>query len=283
MFERDTTAAAETLAHDVGHVVPSVKNHAEASERRLVRSRKAPRIGKPGEPARPSAEDVLKAFNTWAFKREQPGDRPEMLRRIDRAVALGREIRFVLYWGKGPRHHPDLPEEACLAYLSSLVARIGAVYPVGATFTLVLTDTHARLNGHLEENITAYYEGVRRLAEEKGFSTVRLSDLVEHHDPRGVLCSSEEPAEEGLLRTLVTSAEKWCDAFETPEEGAKRYYQLNMRERRVLDRAFADDIFVTFNGSNMRDIFPEHMPIFYMYSVRRGTAVKPWFMTEIDQ
>lgn len=49
-------------------------------------------------------------------------------------------------------------------------------------------------------------------------------------------------------------------------------------EKQAVETAFPDAIFVTFNGSELRPLFPDRMPIFYMYSVRRGVAVKPWFM-----
>ena len=32
------------------------------------------------------------------------------------------------------------------------------------------------------------------------------------------------------------------------------------------------------NGSELRSLFPERLPVFYMYSLRRGTCVKPWFL-----
>jgi hypothetical protein len=51
-----------------------------------------------------------------------------------------------------------------------------------------------------------------------------------------------------------------------------------MIEKRAVEFAFPRAIFVTFNGSEYRCLFPEHMPIFYMYSLRRGMGVKPWFL-----
>jgi hypothetical protein len=42
--------------------------------------------------------------------------------------------------------------------------------------------------------------------------------------------------------------------------------------------AFPHSIFITFNGSRLRALFPEHLPIFYMYSLRRGFSAKPWFV-----
>ena len=53
---------------------------------------------------------------------------------------------------------------------------------------------------------------------------------------------------------------------------------MNLIEQRVVERAFPGSIFVTFNGSDLRSLFPTQLPIFYMYSLRRGVAVKPWFL-----
>ena len=48
-------------------------------------------------------EKVLQAFNTWAFKREQPDSPQSMLAAVADAVRPARPVPFVLYWGKGPR------------------------------------------------------------------------------------------------------------------------------------------------------------------------------------
>ena len=42
-------------------------------------------------------------------------------------------------------------------------------------------------------------------------------------------------------------------------------------------------VVITFNGSEFRCLFPENMAIFYMYSLKRGVAVKPWFMPDEAQ
>jgi hypothetical protein len=40
---------------------------------------------------------------------------------------------------------------------------------------------------------------------------------------------------------------------------------------------FPHSIFITFNGGKLRCLFPTRLPIFYMYSLRRGVSIKPWF------
>src|SRR5438874_1792471 len=63
-----------------------------------------------------SPDKVLQAFNTWAFKREQPSD-PDLMRQIiSKSMSVGAPIPFVLYWGKGPRDGLDNPDIECLEF-----------------------------------------------------------------------------------------------------------------------------------------------------------------------
>src|SRR5438128_12240486 len=45
-----------------------------------------------------TADDVLRSFNTWAFKREQPADLQRMREIISSAIGLEQPVSFVLYW-----------------------------------------------------------------------------------------------------------------------------------------------------------------------------------------
>jgi hypothetical protein len=53
---------------------------------------------------------------------------------------------------------------------------------------------------------------------------------------------------------------------------------MNMLEKRVVERAYPRSIFTTFNGSELRSLFPRNLPIFYMFSLRHGICAKPWFL-----
>ena len=124
------------------------------------------------------AEAVLKAFNTWAYKREQPSCADRLRDVVPHAVERRAPLPFVLYWGKGPRTRIAAPDLACLDYLDSMAARIRAVYDAGASIRLILTDTHARLNGHAVAAADAYFADVAEAAAARGFATVRLGALV---------------------------------------------------------------------------------------------------------
>jgi len=225
-----------------------------------------------------SAEQVLKSFNTRSFKREHP-DHPElMLQVIADAITKHQPGPFTMYWGKGLRPVLAAPEYKCLDYIASMLARVADRYEHGARLTLVFTDTHAALNGHSPESINTYFESLNAAAEQRGFVVRELGPLIAAADIPAVdeLASTIPPKE--ILAGLSVSAAKWFRGEGTSEEGAVRYYQANMIEKQVIDRAFPQTIFVTFNGHSLRSLFPESLPIFYMYSVRHGITDKPWFL-----
>lgn len=224
------------------------------------------------------AEKILRAFNTWAFKREQPSDPQLMLRIIADAIAAQAAIPFVLYWGKGPRHDTGVYEIQCLEFLAALTARIKNAYAPGAAIKLILTDTHAELNGHSRAHIRQYFDDVTAIAGQRGFTTCWLGDLVKAAGNLAAAAPLDEAVSAEMLGKLMASAEKWYNGGGTVEEGALRYLRMNLIEQRVVERAFPGAIFVTFNGSELRGLFPRQLPIFYMYSLRRGMAVKPWFL-----
>jgi hypothetical protein len=227
-----------------------------------------------------SPAEVLQAFNTWAFKREQP-DTPELiLAQLTAAMAAGQPLRFVLYWGKGPRHTMGAPEETCLDFLASMTKRISASYASGAEFMLICTDTHARLNGHKAADIDAYFAAVAKAAGTRGFSSCRLGDLLDQYDPLALHAFEGELRSDPIFQKLVKSASKWYSGSDDVEDGAETYYRMNLREKHAVEMAFPDSLFVTFNGHDFRRLFPDKLPVFYMYSTKRGCSVKPWFVAE---
>lgn len=227
------------------------------------------------------ANAVLKSFNTWAFKREQPTE-PELLAQTVAArIAVGLPLSFVLYWGKGPRCRIAPPDIACLDYLSKMAERIQAAYQPGALFHLCQTDTHARLNGHSEAAIDSYFGDITRAARERGMRTQRLSHLVETIQNSNTTVPDNDDCSEGdaaMMASLEKCAERWYRGEGNANKGARVYLAMNKVESRAVAHNHRGAIFVTFNGRNYRDLFPASMPVFFMYSLKRGTSVKPWFM-----
>jgi hypothetical protein len=228
-------------------------------------------------PLKGAPDRLLAAFNTWAFKREQPDGLDHLRRLAAQAVERQRPLSFVLYWGKGPRHRFAEPDQLCLDYLATMARRIADVHAPGAALCLVLTDTHADLNGHAAPDIDAYFGAITEAARARGFTTVPLSRLTRQIDPSTIAGERPDPA---TLARLDRCAAKWFRGEGSSEDGARRYFAMNMLEKRAVERAFPESVFVTFNGSDYRCLFPETLPVFYMYALRRGVAVKPWFQSE---
>jgi hypothetical protein len=269
-FEPAVAVASRGLDRRARHPGPAASHSG--------RPAKAHRPGLP-QPPQLDPEKVLRAFNTWAFKREQPSDPKLLLETVARSVLQSEPVPFVMYWGKGPRCRIDAPDIACLDHLASFAQRIGAAYERGAAIKLILTDTHARLNGHLPSSIGRYFADIELGARQHGFETCWLGDLTSAAGSRAEGDPADDPfLTSDMLARLAKSAMKWYRGEGTAEDGARIYYRMNMVERRAVELAFPNAIFTTFNGSNSRWLFPNSMPIFYMYSLRRGFSVKPWFL-----
>jgi L-tyrosine isonitrile synthase len=220
---------------------------------------------------------VLSSFNTWAFKREQPSSIVQIASRITDAIRTHAPIAFVLYWGKGPRSRAAAPDVACLDFLASLGRRVEALHAPGVEFGLIFTDTHAELNGHARDAIESYFSDIGAIAAGHGFKGFRLGDIVRAAGPVSIDLSQ---IDEDHVDLLTLSADKWFRGGGSAREGARRYLIANMIERRAVGSAFPEAIFATFNGSEFDFLFPATLPRFYMYSLRKGCSVKPWFMDE---
>jgi hypothetical protein len=225
-----------------------------------------------------STEKVMQSFNTWAFKREQPSDPHLMLAFIARAMRRSEPVSFALYWGKGPRWALATPDIECLDFLVRLADRVEKAHAPGVSLNLIFTDTHARHNGHTEIGINRYFSEVDIAARKRGFGTCLLGDLVRRSEIAAGKELHDESVPKAVLPMLIASARKWYRGASSSEQGAIIYYRMNMIERRAVELAFPWSIFITFNGSEFRALLPQHLPIFYMYSLRRGTSMKPWFL-----
>jgi hypothetical protein len=253
---------------------------AEASKAAAEASKAAAREIPAGEKtaAHVRAEQVLRSFNTWAFKREQPTDPQLMLQVIAEVVSRNEPVSFVLYWGKGPRCRLGQPDIECLDYLATLGRRVREAYAPGAAINLIFTDTHAELNGHSRHATAQYFAEVDVAARQRAFATCWLGPLTRAAGIAAAHDAHDGAVPEDTLLRLSASASKWYRGDGSAEQGAVKYYQMNMIERRAVELAFPRSIFVTFNGSELRNLFPKRLPVFHMYSLRRGMSVKPWFL-----
>lgn len=181
------------------------------------------------------------------------------------------------YWGKGSKSQVGEPEKKTLDFLQEFFDRIKTIYPTGVELLILLTDTHADLNGHSQESTKTYFDSVKNLAQNYEFKTACLSELVSYNKDQLLPLVESLIIEDGLFDILLNSAEKHYTASNDYSLATKLYYLQNQIERQRIDENYPDYIFLTFNGSKLNDLFPKTLPIFYMYSSKKGTSVKPWF------
>jgi L-tyrosine isonitrile synthase len=222
-------------------------------------------------------ERILAAFNVRAFRREPPGEEQLMLQFIARAIAFNEPVPFIMYWGKGPRAAMAKPDVDCIAFLDAMLDRVRGAYSHSAKLKLLFTDTHALLNGHAADGVHAYFGEVAGYARERGVDACRLGDVLRTAGLAEATADDEMPQELG--ERLTASARKWYFGDGTVEQGALKYYRANMIERRAVEAVYPHSIMLTFNTSALRALLPANLPVFYMYSMRRGLSVKPWFVT----
>jgi L-tyrosine isonitrile synthase len=222
-------------------------------------------------------ERILAAFNVRTFRREPPGDEQLMLQFIARAIAFNEPVPFIMYWGKGPRPVMAKPDLDCIAFLDAMLDRVREVYAHGAKLKLLFTDTHALLNGHAPDTVRSYFGEIAHYVRERGTETCWLGDVVRTSGLAESKAEDEMPRELG--ERLTASAKKWYFGEGTVEEGALRYYRANLVERRAVETLYPHAIMITFNTSALRALLPLGLPVFYMYSMRRGLSVKPWFVS----
>ncbi len=222
-------------------------------------------------------ERILAAFNVRTFRREPPGDEQLMLQFIARAIAFNEPVPFIMYWGKGPRPTMAKPDVDCIAFLDAMLDRVREVYAHGAGLKLLFTDTHALLNGHAPDAVRAYFGEIGHYVRERGIESCWLGDVLRTSGLAESKAEDEMPQELG--ERLTASARKWYFGDGTVEEGALRYYRANMIERRAVEAVYPHSIMITFNTSALRALLPLGLPVFYMYSMRRGLSVKPWFVS----
>ncbi len=226
------------------------------------------------------ARKIIKSINTWSLKREQMHLMDEAVRMVCGFVKNNQPIRFVMYWGKGRRESVSLPEQKALIFLREFCEKIQREYVPGSVITFVYTDTHAVLNGHDSVSIMAYLDSLRDLVRAQSYPVdiVLMSSLQKFNIKTLSDVARNACIDKRLLKLLVRSSEKHNSVILDNVFGAKLYFTVNQMEKIKIQEAFQNHIFLTYNSSVYNSLLPDKLPIFYMYSLNKGTSVKPWFV-----
>lgn len=231
-----------------------------------------------------ACDGVVEALTSRRFRRAPCHKEAELRRRAQSAIMAARPLELLMFWGCGPRREVAGPDLAALAALGQLLDAVRRAAPVEARADVIFTDVHAAGNGYPEGHSSGYFGQIERAAA--GF------DVAFHRE-------SAIWARGGLTRELVLeftgSVEfeaKWRtfplrDRFVAQAErhsrradrvgAARGYYATCLLEREVFRTFFPRSIFLTYNGPEFNECFPD-LPTLYVYPGPRGRTDKPWFV-----
>ena len=224
------------------------------------------------------AKKVIDSFNTWSFKREQPKSKESLVENILLHIKKKEPIKFIMYWGKGDRDIISNLELDAIKYLVNFCETIKKEYVYGVELTFIFTDTHAAINGYDAKSTKIYFESTKNLIDKYKIKSLYLSEIVSYKQEDILNKLSSTKIDESLFDNLKNSSEKHCKNFNNNYEiCAKVYYLQNQLEKKKVEERFQDYVFLTYNGSDLNKILPIKLPIFYMYSLKKGFSDKPWF------
>jgi len=189
---------------------------------------------------------------------------------VEYALQANAPVKIFGYWGIMGKSETDDIDSAALDILREIQDRVQDIYSPGIDYTLIITDTHAHLNGFKTDDYQDYVNGLKDLFSQSGIKFDLLSDhYVEYSDKH------EIPEE--LKGSLVKSAKKVYDG--NPETGANLYYNARRQEALHFERHFPDSIFFTYNHPKYQPMLPD-LPTLYLRS-GPGTSRPPWMPKHI--
>gem|GEM_PF-7115768 len=224
-------------------------------------------------------EGVLRAY---------PGNDSPVRSALRGALLLDERQEFISYWGIGDRSAPSSKEVAALSFLEAAIRQLSRALDLEWSLEILLTDTHARINGKGEEVIQEYSINTLRLLKEHGIRGHLLSELLEAEglDPSLTMGTTEEIHKGWLLlrsqrkRELVRLASVHSRGSR-PEQAAELYYRSNLIEASVLAKLRPKSIFLTYMVPSMAYLLPP-LPLLHLYVGPDRLVKRPWFDVGLD-
>ncbi len=227
---------------------------------------------------------IFTALTARKFRRNPPFDEAALRSRIQAAIMTGAPLEFLMFWGCGARVQRSPADLGALAALHELMEEPKRLPHITTRVHVIFTDLHAAANGHSPAHRSGYFAEMEDAAGDLDAVFERESEVWARH---------------GLTEAAVAAFEQ-TDAFEdywqnfplrdkfieqatrhsaqVDSAAAGRHYLATCRmERVMLERAYPEAIFLTYNGPEFNECFPA-LPTLYVYPGHRGRTVKPWFI-----
>jgi hypothetical protein len=229
----------------------------------------------------PSLREVLDGLYRSKFFRQRPKATDQMLEALWGVVhAKSRPLELFFLWGVHGKPGTDGDDGQAMSYLSRFLEHLSVALGAPAAMTIVACDTHADVNLVTGTGRDRYVAGIRGLAGEYGWNTIRMSEIWRAHGItlEHVAELANKPEVIALSSQLVPFARRYYRGNH-PEDGAAQYLAARMLEKPALEKRFRGFIHVTPINPALHYLQPD-LPEFYVWLARRGGSVKPWFPKE---
>ncbi len=251
------------------------------------------------------AEQIYAILNSREFRRSEPyeGDKAAAIDVIDKAIAVGKPIPAMMYWGtctdKENTNKVDQPEQKAIEFIANNMGKVSEIYEPGVDLNLVFVDTHVKFNGvewtdaylkNLEKafNDAGESKGVRTslslASEHVGFTPTADGKGFKEFDKLEDLARQSRIPDE-LADALAPRAANYYKRTDHDSRTVGRmYYELCGLERDAMGDAFKDQLFITYNppaiGGSKHFGVPTGMAALPISSFKRGSTDKPWNVTQ---
>jgi len=216
--------------------------------------------------------DVAPIIQSRKYSRHKAQKRKKLDKTVDKHVQKSQPIPIVGYWGVMGKPDADTRDIEAMEIMHEMHNRVAQVYKPGVKYTMIISDSHALMNGFEPEDFNKYIVSIKKMfAKYPEVEWVMLSDLknqqqdlipeVGEYDPDGV-----------LHEKMMASASKVFNG--DTHEGAKVYYQTRVQESKMLEKVYSDSIFATYNSPEYTKLFPD-LPTLHLRSSSKGSR-PPW-------
>ena len=182
-------------------------------------------------------------------------------------------LRFVMFWGALGKTKADEKDLQAIGLLAKFHDEIELKTGKTAKFTILLADKHAEMNGI--SWVDLYLAEISKLITDAGFEAKYVSEMWEKY------AITFEAINNGKMNVAVKNPK--LTAFlkhsasrhfsDDAEDGWKLYYAMRSLEKDMLEKEFADCIFLTYNNPEYRELLPE-LPTLYIYA--NNGSRPPW-------
>ena len=232
-------------------------------------------------------DKIVSILSRSAISRDIPHQEDRLSSLVRKCMASDKPIPIVMFWGASDKKEVTAADIEAFDKLVYVADEVRKSYQPGVTFTLLLADKHAEVNGFDAASVDCYLQYISKLAKGRNLEIVYLSEIWKKHKlttkkikDKSLRITEKEWADVLTRQRVEITARKkgYADAV----GAARAYYVMRTEEAPAIEKEFSDSVFATYSDDSMQDILP-NMPTLYLWVNKKGYGALPWFEGVINR